>query len=254
MKRPEDRLGEPDPDRAQRCAGLVATGLTNRQQVADQMFISTHTVAFHLRQVFRKLQHPVPRRASACCPGTRPGQHCRRAVARPAPRPLPAGAPQAPTRGAAPPAALAALPVRRRVAPASYSGEDSHSRADTELAEGLLLQVERDGVRARHTSGPRPGGWSTPPRPGWRSSARFPSGFPSPWLDGRRRPGAVALRRACAAGAGSWRGRAPASLAWPYPAEAASSRYADGAIRIVHGDQHVVPRSSAADARAHGSR
>jgi DNA-binding CsgD family transcriptional regulator len=35
-------------------AGLVATGLTN-QQVADQMFISTHTVAFHLRQVFRKL-------------------------------------------------------------------------------------------------------------------------------------------------------------------------------------------------------
>jgi DNA-binding CsgD family transcriptional regulator len=35
-------------------AALVATGLTN-QQVADQMFISTHTVAFHLRQVFRKL-------------------------------------------------------------------------------------------------------------------------------------------------------------------------------------------------------
>ncbi len=33
---------------------LVAEGLTN-QQVADQMFISVHTVAFHLRQVFRKL-------------------------------------------------------------------------------------------------------------------------------------------------------------------------------------------------------
>ena len=33
---------------------LVAQGLTN-QQVADQMFISVHTVAFHLRQVFRKL-------------------------------------------------------------------------------------------------------------------------------------------------------------------------------------------------------
>jgi DNA-binding CsgD family transcriptional regulator/tetratricopeptide (TPR) repeat protein len=33
---------------------LVAQGLTN-QRVADELFISTHTVAFHLRQVFRKL-------------------------------------------------------------------------------------------------------------------------------------------------------------------------------------------------------
>jgi len=33
---------------------LVAEGLTN-QQVAEQMFISVHTVAFRLRQVFRKL-------------------------------------------------------------------------------------------------------------------------------------------------------------------------------------------------------
>ncbi len=35
-------------------AELVSQGLTN-QQVADHMFISVHTVAFHLRQVFRKL-------------------------------------------------------------------------------------------------------------------------------------------------------------------------------------------------------
>ncbi|MCW2938108.1 MAG: hypothetical protein JWN00_1093 [Actinomycetia bacterium] len=34
---------------------LVAQGLTN-QQTADRMFISVHTVAFHLRQVFRKLE------------------------------------------------------------------------------------------------------------------------------------------------------------------------------------------------------
>jgi DNA-binding CsgD family transcriptional regulator len=33
---------------------LVAKGLTN-QQIATEMFLSTHTVAFHLRQVFRKL-------------------------------------------------------------------------------------------------------------------------------------------------------------------------------------------------------
>jgi DNA-binding CsgD family transcriptional regulator/tetratricopeptide (TPR) repeat protein len=35
-------------------AGLVAQGLTN-QQVAQQMYVSGHTVGFHLKQVFRKL-------------------------------------------------------------------------------------------------------------------------------------------------------------------------------------------------------
>jgi DNA-binding CsgD family transcriptional regulator len=37
-----------------RVARLVAEGLTNRQ-VAERMFLSRHTVDFHLRQVFRKL-------------------------------------------------------------------------------------------------------------------------------------------------------------------------------------------------------
>jgi DNA-binding CsgD family transcriptional regulator len=41
-------------DTEQATARLVAQGLTNRQ-VADQLFVSSHTVAFHLRQVFRKL-------------------------------------------------------------------------------------------------------------------------------------------------------------------------------------------------------
>jgi DNA-binding CsgD family transcriptional regulator len=35
-------------------ADLVAQGLTNRQ-VARQMFVSPHTVSYHLRQVYRKL-------------------------------------------------------------------------------------------------------------------------------------------------------------------------------------------------------
>jgi DNA-binding CsgD family transcriptional regulator len=39
----------------QRVASLVAEGLTN-VKVADRMFLSRHTVDFHLRQVFRKLQ------------------------------------------------------------------------------------------------------------------------------------------------------------------------------------------------------
>jgi DNA-binding CsgD family transcriptional regulator len=38
----------------QRIADLVAQGLSN-QQVADQMFLSTHTIAFHLRHIFWKL-------------------------------------------------------------------------------------------------------------------------------------------------------------------------------------------------------
>jgi DNA-binding CsgD family transcriptional regulator len=37
-----------------RISEFVAQGLTNRR-IAEQMFISAHTVAFHLRQVFRKL-------------------------------------------------------------------------------------------------------------------------------------------------------------------------------------------------------
>jgi DNA-binding CsgD family transcriptional regulator len=41
-----------DTERA--ASELVAQGLNNRQ-VADQMYISVHTVAFHMRQIFRKL-------------------------------------------------------------------------------------------------------------------------------------------------------------------------------------------------------
>jgi DNA-binding CsgD family transcriptional regulator len=38
----------------QAVAGLVAEGLSN-QQVATRMFLSRHTVDFHLRHIFRKL-------------------------------------------------------------------------------------------------------------------------------------------------------------------------------------------------------
>ena len=72
MKRPE--TGWESLTQTERSvAGLVATGLTN-QQVADQMFISTHTVAFHLRQVFRKLS--IRSRVElARAAVERPGQH-----------------------------------------------------------------------------------------------------------------------------------------------------------------------------------
>ena len=36
-------------------ASLVAEGLTNLQ-IAERMFLSRHTVDFHLRQIFRKLE------------------------------------------------------------------------------------------------------------------------------------------------------------------------------------------------------
>ncbi|MCO5974084.1 helix-turn-helix transcriptional regulator [Actinoallomurus soli] len=42
-------------DTERRITELVAQGLTNRQ-VADQLFISVHTTAFHLRHIFRKLE------------------------------------------------------------------------------------------------------------------------------------------------------------------------------------------------------
>jgi DNA-binding CsgD family transcriptional regulator len=41
-------------DTERRITELVSEGLTNRQ-AAEQMFISAHTIAFHLRQIFRKL-------------------------------------------------------------------------------------------------------------------------------------------------------------------------------------------------------
>ncbi len=41
-------------DTERHIAGLVAQGLSNRQ-VASRIFLSTHTVAFHLRHVFWKL-------------------------------------------------------------------------------------------------------------------------------------------------------------------------------------------------------
>jgi DNA-binding CsgD family transcriptional regulator len=41
-------------DTERRIAGLVAEGLSNRQ-VADRVFLSAHTVAFHLRHIFWKL-------------------------------------------------------------------------------------------------------------------------------------------------------------------------------------------------------
>jgi DNA-binding CsgD family transcriptional regulator len=51
--RPKLGLGSlTDTERA--IADLVSEGLTNRQ-IAEQVFVSRHTVDFHLRSIFRKL-------------------------------------------------------------------------------------------------------------------------------------------------------------------------------------------------------
>jgi DNA-binding CsgD family transcriptional regulator len=42
-------------DTERRVVALVADGLTNRE-VATRMFLSHHTVDFHLRRIYRKLE------------------------------------------------------------------------------------------------------------------------------------------------------------------------------------------------------
>ncbi|OKH94216.1 helix-turn-helix transcriptional regulator [Streptomyces uncialis] len=56
----------------EKVAQLVARGLTNRQ-VAGELFISPHTVSFHLRQIYRKLaiQSRVDLTRIVCAPGAR---------------------------------------------------------------------------------------------------------------------------------------------------------------------------------------
>ncbi|MCU1489763.1 MAG: hypothetical protein JWM85_1168 [Acidimicrobiaceae bacterium] len=60
VRRPEQRASRPSfgwnslTATEERVLDLVAEGLTNRQ-VAKQLFLSRHTVDFHLRQIFRKL-------------------------------------------------------------------------------------------------------------------------------------------------------------------------------------------------------
>ncbi|QQC87568.1 helix-turn-helix transcriptional regulator [Streptomyces alfalfae] len=89
-------------DTERRVADLVAQGLTNRQ-VATQMFLSSHTVGFHLRQIYRKLRLRSRIDLARTHPGVDdgPGRHV---TDRPAPPPADTGAPAdtASPRGPAP--------------------------------------------------------------------------------------------------------------------------------------------------------
>lgn len=66
-------------DTERRVADLVAQGLTNRQ-VATQMFLSSHTVGFHLRQIYRKLRLRSRIDLARTHPGTDDGSGPRVAV------------------------------------------------------------------------------------------------------------------------------------------------------------------------------
>lgn len=72
-------------DTERRVADLVAQGLTNRQAAA-QMFLSPHTVGFHLRQIYRKLRLRSRIDLVRIHPGAGDGPQ-RRVASRPSPPP-----------------------------------------------------------------------------------------------------------------------------------------------------------------------
>jgi DNA-binding CsgD family transcriptional regulator len=122
---------------------LVARGLTN-QQVADQLFISVHTVAFHLRQVFRKL-----------------GIRSRVELAR-------AALERSPQSGQAPETYLAPAAATRRRRRGGGSSQGRRGRRGT--GPGAARRSSSGG---RHASPHVP--WTTPAGPG---VTPVPSGLP----------------------------------------------------------------------------
>ena len=193
-----------DTERA--VAAAVAQGLTNRQ-VAVQMFLSPHTVGFHLRQIFRKLGirsrvelarlHARPEGArTGVPPGERRGRGPGDEVGRPPDaHPVACGAPGSPGVLSVPPQGR---PCRASGGPAGV-GAPGGPDAARRPGAGASAQVAGGSARPGRTDGDRPAsGYDERPRAGPGAPAAgvgVPGNGPGPQRVAHRRAAPAVVSR-----------------------------------------------------------